>query len=294
MTTRPSPTCSPRSSPPRGGSSRCVRARSRRTRSTGSDGSRMAGRSSGPCARPPRRGSSPSASGDRRRAGSSGRTTIAAAHARSYAAAGAAAISVLTEPTFFDGAPEHLRAVRDAVNIPVLRKDFIVTEYQVYEAVALGADAALLIVGALTRPSWSRCWRGAAGSASPRWWKHTTSTKCAARSTPARASSASTAATCERWRWISTVLDAVAAVLPDQVIAVAESGITSRADMRRSGGRGIRRVPVGERLITQPDPGAALRACGFRPGRRMTRSQGLRHARVPRTRGSPPSSEQVR
>jgi indole-3-glycerol phosphate synthase len=52
-----------------------------------------------------------------------------AAHARAYAEAGAAAISVLTEPTFFDGAPDHLRCVRAAVQIPVLRKDFIVSEY---------------------------------------------------------------------------------------------------------------------------------------------------------------------
>src|SRR5438045_5482991 len=74
----------------------------------------------------------------------------AAAHARAYAAAGAAAISVLTEPTFFDGALEHLAAVRAAVRIPILRKDFIVTRYQVLEAVMAGADAVLLIVGALS------------------------------------------------------------------------------------------------------------------------------------------------
>ncbi len=72
-----------------------------------------------------------------------------ASHARAYEAAGAAAISVLTEPTFFDGAPGHLRAVRAAVNVPVLRKDFIVSEYQLLEAAAWGADAVLLIVSAL-------------------------------------------------------------------------------------------------------------------------------------------------
>ena len=56
---------------------------------------------------------------------------------------------MLTEPTFFDGSPQHLTAVRAAVDVPVLRKDFIVTDYQLVEAAALGADAALLIVGAL-------------------------------------------------------------------------------------------------------------------------------------------------
>src|SRR2546425_11714635 len=69
--------------------------------------------------------------------------------ARGYAAAGAAAISVLTEPTFFDGALDHLTAVRQAVDVPLLRKDFIVSEYQLLEAKAAGADAVLLIVSAL-------------------------------------------------------------------------------------------------------------------------------------------------
>ena len=59
-----------------------------------------------------------------------------AAIAISYAAAGAAAISVLTEPTFFDGSLDHLRAVRAAVDVPLLRKDFVVSEYQLLEAKA--------------------------------------------------------------------------------------------------------------------------------------------------------------
>src|SRR5688572_16341572 len=72
-----------------------------------------------------------------------------AAHARAYAFAGAAAISVLTEPTFFDGDLSHLALVRAAVSTPLLRKDFIVTEYQVHEAAVHGADAVLLIAAAL-------------------------------------------------------------------------------------------------------------------------------------------------
>ena len=71
--------------------------------------------------------------------------------AREYQAAGAAAISVLTEPTFFSGSLDHLRAVRAVVDVPVLRKDFIVTDFQVLESAASGADAVLLIVGALDR-----------------------------------------------------------------------------------------------------------------------------------------------
>ena len=70
--------------------------------------------------------------------------------AAGYERAGAAAISVLTEPGFFDGSLAHLEAVRAAVKIPLLRKDFIVDEYQLLEARAAGADAILLIVAALS------------------------------------------------------------------------------------------------------------------------------------------------
>jgi indole-3-glycerol phosphate synthase len=73
----------------------------------------------------------------------------AATIARSYNSAGAAAISVLTEEKYFAGSLDDLRAVREAVSIPILRKDFIVDEYQVYESAAAGADALLLIVAAL-------------------------------------------------------------------------------------------------------------------------------------------------
>src|SRR3989475_8177805 len=69
--------------------------------------------------------------------------------ARTYEANGAAAISVLTEPHFFLGSPEYLTAIKQVVNIPVLCKDFIVDEYQVYEARAWGADAVLLICAIL-------------------------------------------------------------------------------------------------------------------------------------------------
>ena len=64
-----------------------------------------------------------------------------AAIASAYASAGAAAISVLTEPSFFDGSLDHLTAVRRAVTVPTLRKDFVVDDYQVLEAVVAGADA---------------------------------------------------------------------------------------------------------------------------------------------------------
>lgn len=83
----------------------------------------------------------------------------AATMARSYELAGAAAISVLTEEKYFDGSLDDLRAVREVVSIPILRKDFIVDEFQVYESAAAGADALLLIVAALDDETLARLLR---------------------------------------------------------------------------------------------------------------------------------------
>jgi indole-3-glycerol phosphate synthase/phosphoribosylanthranilate isomerase len=80
----------------------------------------------------------------------------AASTARSYQACGAAGISVLTEEDHFGGSLDDLRTVREAVSLPILRKDFIVDEYQVYESAAAGADALLLIVAALDDESLAR------------------------------------------------------------------------------------------------------------------------------------------
>jgi indole-3-glycerol phosphate synthase len=182
-----------------------------------------------------------------------------AAHASSYAAAGAAAISVLTEPTFFDGDLSHLEAVRAAVALPVLRKDFIVTEYQVHEAAAAGADALLLIVSALDDERLAALHRlaGDLGLA--------VLVEVHDRPELDRAVTAGARIVGVNSRNLRTltvdleVVERLAPAIPDDVIAVAESGIRSGDDLRRFAALGYDAFLVGERLITHDDPGAALR-----------------------------------
>jgi indole-3-glycerol phosphate synthase len=182
-----------------------------------------------------------------------------ASHARSYAAAGAVAISVLTEPTFFDGAPEHLRQVRAAVDLPLLRKDFIVTEYQLIEAAVLGADAVLLIVGAVDQPNLTTLLRAAEQlSLSALVEIHDLEELRRAVDAGARVIGVNS----RNLRTLAVdpnVFDRVAVHVPTGVTAVAESGIRTREDLSRLSGIGYHAFLVGERLIAQPDPGAALR-----------------------------------
>jgi indole-3-glycerol phosphate synthase len=182
-----------------------------------------------------------------------------AAHARAYAEAGAAAISVLTEPTFFDGAPEHLRDVRQAVTLPLLRKDFIVTEYQLLEAAVLGSDAVLLIVGALDQQSLTSLIRAASAQSLAALVEiHDVDELHRAVDAGARIIGVNS----RNLRTLAVhpeVFGEVAEQLPDGTIKVAESGIRTSADISRLSQIGYDAFLVGERLITQPDPGAALR-----------------------------------
>jgi indole-3-glycerol phosphate synthase len=180
-------------------------------------------------------------------------------HAAAYAAAGAAAISVLTEPTFFDGSPDHLREVRHAVSIPVLRKDFIVTEYQLVEAAALGADAVLLIVAAVDQAELTALVRGASdlGLAA---LVEVHDVEEIPRAVDAGARIVGVNSRDLRSLAVDPgVLETAARRLPHDVVAVAESGIRERSDLDRLSGLGYHAFLVGERLIAQPDPGAALR-----------------------------------
>jgi indole-3-glycerol phosphate synthase len=158
-----------------------------------------------------------------------------AQHAAAYAQAGAAAISVLTEPTFFDGAPEHLVAVRATVDLPILRKDFILSEYQLLESAVLGADAVLLIVGALEPADL----RGLLRAATAMGLASLVEVHDLAELQVALDAGVEIVGVNSRnLRTLEvniSVLDRVAETLPRDVTAVAESGIKQAADIRRLG-----------------------------------------------------------
>ena len=193
-----------------------------------------------------------------------------AAHAVSYARAGAAAISVLTEPTFFDGSLDHLARVRAVVETPLLRKDFIVEEYQLAEAVANGADAVLLIVAALDQRSLMRL-AAAADELGLATLVEVHDRHELARALDAGATVVGVNSRNLRTRAVDpSVLDEISALLPRNVIAVAESGIRSGDEISRLAAAGYHAFLVGERLIVQADPGDALYA--LRSGAAVSRS----------------------
>lgn len=183
-----------------------------------------------------------------------------AEHAAAYARAGAAAISVLTEPTFFDGSLEHLQQVREAVDLPLLRKDFIVERYQILEAIASGADAVLLIVGALT-PALLRSLLADARSARIAALVEVHDAGELQLAVDAGADAIGVNSRNLRTLGVDPrVHDDLAPRMPKGAVAVAESGLREFADLQRLERTGYDAFLVGERLITEPDPGAALSA----------------------------------
>ncbi len=179
--------------------------------------------------------------------------------ARRYEEGGAAAISVLTEPTFFDGALEHLQAVRRAVALPLLRKDFIVDEYQLLEARAVGADAVLLIVAALEQAALVRLQRRAGELGLAALVEvHDEDELSRATDAGARLIGVNN----RNLRTLVVDIDAsyrLAARMPADVVAVSESGLQSRSDLERLAGAGYRAFLIGERFMTDPDPAGAIR-----------------------------------
>ena len=175
-----------------------------------------------------------------------------------YAEAGAAAISVLTEPTFFDGSLDHLKAVRAAVAVPVLRKDFVVSEYQLLEAKAAGADAVLLIVAAL-RPAELKVLHDHARrhGLDVLVEVHDATELAIAIDAGARVIGVNN----RNLRTLAVDVHAsenLIARMPADVIAVSESGLKSANDLVRLKALGYRAFLMGERFMTAADPGAAL------------------------------------
>ena len=179
--------------------------------------------------------------------------------ASGYAAAGAAAISVLTEPTFFDGSLDHLRAVRAAVAIPILRKDFVVSEYQILEAKAAGADAVLLIVAALT-PEELRSLAACAA----RWGLDALVEVHSADELSIALDAGANVIGVNNRNLRTLTVDVAAsetliARIPKGVVPVSESGLRTSEDLLRLRHMGYGAFLIGERFMTAADPGAALR-----------------------------------
>ncbi len=183
-----------------------------------------------------------------------------AARAGSYEEGGAAAVSVLTEPRYFHGGPADLAVVRESVAVPVLRKDFTVDELQIWEARAMGADAVLLIVAALSAAEVRRFLEvaAAAGLAA------LVEVHNEAEAEIALAAGATIVGVNNRDLTTFDVdlatAEKIGPILRDASITVAESGIFTRDDARRMEAAGYDAILVGESLVTSGDPARAIRA----------------------------------
>ncbi|MCS6927023.1 MAG: indole-3-glycerol phosphate synthase TrpC [Candidatus Binatia bacterium] len=180
--------------------------------------------------------------------------------ARAYAANGAAAISVLTEERFFQGSLTHLSLIREQVNLPLLRKDFVFDPYQVYEARAFGASAILLIVAILSGQQLAELYELA----------RTLALDCLVEVHDeselelALAHHVSLIGINNRdLRTFQTTIattERLLRLIPPEIPVVSESGLSHPEQLMRLEARGVRGFLIGETLMAAPDPGAALRA----------------------------------
>jgi len=181
-----------------------------------------------------------------------------AAIAKSYEKGGAACLSVLTDREYFQGAPGHLIAARAACTLPVLRKDFIVDPYQVFEARAMGADCVLLIVAAL-EGGLLRELEGVAAalgmSVLVEVHDGTELDSALTLHTPLIGVNNRDLRTFETR--LETTLELLRRI-PSGRIVVTESGIAAPADVRRLRDAGVGAFLVGEAFMRAPDPGSEL------------------------------------
>jgi indole-3-glycerol phosphate synthase len=182
-----------------------------------------------------------------------------AAQAETYEAGGAAAISVLTDQSYFGGGFEDLAAVRRAAAIPILCKDFILTPYQVYEARAWGADLLLLIVGAMNDDVLLELHALSLDlGMTPLVEVHDQHDLARALAMDARLIGINNRDLSDFSVNLLTT-EYLAPLIPDDVIVVSESGISSRTDVERVAAAGARVVLVGEALMRSGDPAAVIR-----------------------------------
>jgi indole-3-glycerol phosphate synthase len=186
-----------------------------------------------------------------------------AAIAQSYEAHGAACLSVLTDRQFFQGAPEYLRSARTACKLPVLRKDFLIEPYQVYESRAMGADCILLIAAALEPAALMELEQVAVSLGLAVLVEvHDGAELDAALTlaTPLIGINNRNLRTFETR--LDTTLDLVGRIAKDRIV-VTESGILEPADVARMRKSGIDAFLVGEAFMRASDPGVALRGLFF-------------------------------
>jgi indole-3-glycerol phosphate synthase len=179
--------------------------------------------------------------------------------AKIYQDSGAAAISVLTEVAFFKGDPDFIRRMRPVIRIPILRKDFILEEVQVYESAALGADALLLIVSLLS-PGQLQGLLALSHSLGLEALVevHTELEMAAAVTAGARVIGINSRNLHTFEMFPNRALE-LASLAPPEVTLVAASGIKTRDDIESYKAAGIRGFLIGETLVTQDDPGKKLR-----------------------------------
>lgn len=179
--------------------------------------------------------------------------------AQSYAAGGASCLSVLTDVQFFQGSPEYLKQARAACSLPVIRKDFIVDPYQVYEARAMGADAILLIVAALDHGLMAELEACAQELGMDVLVEvHDGDELDAALKLDTRLLGINN----RNLRTFEVTLDTTIGLLPRipaERLVVTESGILAPADVKRMRDANVHAFLVGEAFMRAPDPGTELR-----------------------------------
>jgi indole-3-glycerol phosphate synthase len=179
--------------------------------------------------------------------------------AQIYADHGAAALSVLTDEKYFQGSLDFLTAIRERVAIPILRKDFTLDEYQLWEARAAGADAVLLIVAILEASHLRDLQQAAAGLGLAALVEaHTASEIDVARAAGARIVGINNRDLKTFETRIETSLELLP-MLPAGCLAVSESGFSTAAQVRAVVAAGAHAVLVGEALVRAPDVAAKVR-----------------------------------